>query len=93
MPFEPANELTTYLYQKGSSIAGIPTRYRLTLRERDAEFFKEYIQSEGGINKLKEVNLGLSQGCLVCLLMALVTYNDSVCRQSCSQECLWHRQD
>lgn len=53
---EQANELTTFLYQKGSLIAGTPNRYRLTLRERDAEFFQEYIHAEGGINKLKELN-------------------------------------
>ena len=56
LPTEHANDLTTYLYQKGSLIAGIPDRYRLTLRERDAEFFKAYIQNEGGINKLKDLN-------------------------------------
>ena len=56
LPTEHANDLTTYLYQKGSLIAGIDNRYRLTLRERDADFFKEYIQNEGGINKLKKLN-------------------------------------
>lgn len=53
---EQANELATFLYQKGSLIAGTRNRYRLTLRERDAEFFKEYIHDEGGINKLKDLN-------------------------------------
>ncbi|MEG4328309.1 DUF262 domain-containing protein, partial [Microcoleus sp. herbarium5] len=56
LPTEHANDLTTYLYQKGSLIAGIDNRYRLTLRERDAQFFKEYIQNEGGINKLQKLN-------------------------------------
>jgi hypothetical protein len=56
LPTEHANDLTTYLYQRGSLIAGSPDRYRLTLRERDADFFKEYIQNEGGINKLKQLN-------------------------------------
>jgi hypothetical protein len=56
LPTEHANDLTTYLYQKGSLIANISNRYRLTLRERDADFFKTYIQNEGGINKLKELN-------------------------------------
>ncbi len=56
LPTEHANDLTTFLYQKGSLIAGTPNRYRLTLRERDADFFKAYIQNEGGINKLKELN-------------------------------------
>ena len=56
LPTEHANDLTTFLYQKGSLIAGTPNRYRLTLREQDADFFKVYIQNEGGINKLKELN-------------------------------------
>jgi len=56
LPIEHANDLTTFLYQKGSLIAGTPNRYRLTLREQDADFFKVYIQNEGGINKLKELN-------------------------------------
>ncbi len=55
VPEEHFNDLTTYLYQKGSKISGIPNRYRLSLRERDAEFFKEYIQDEGGINRLEEL--------------------------------------
>ncbi|MCY7381841.1 MAG: DUF262 domain-containing HNH endonuclease family protein [Microcoleus sp. CAN_BIN18] len=56
LPTEHANDLTTFLYQRGSLIAGTPNRYRLTLREQDADFFKVYIQNEGGINKLKELN-------------------------------------
>lgn len=56
LPIEHANDLTTFLYQRGSLIAGTPNRYRLTLRERDADFFKVYIQNEGGINKLKQLN-------------------------------------
>ena len=31
-------------------------RYRLTLRERDAQFLKDYIHDEGGINKLQQLN-------------------------------------
>ncbi|MEG4517426.1 MULTISPECIES: DUF262 domain-containing HNH endonuclease family protein [unclassified Microcoleus] len=56
LPTEHANDLTTFLYQKGSLIAGTPNRYRLNLRERDADFFKAYIQNEGGIKKLKQLN-------------------------------------
>lgn len=59
VPIEHTNDLTTYLYQKGSSIAGTPNRYRLTLRERDAHFFQQYIQNEAGINQL--VNLNYTQ--------------------------------
>jgi uncharacterized protein with ParB-like and HNH nuclease domain len=61
---EIANELTTYLYQKGKVIAGESNVYRLTLRERDAQFFKEYIQDEGGIHKLKDLSVAkLSDSC------------------------------
>lgn len=56
VPIEHTNDLTTYLYQKGSSIAGTPNRYRLTLRERDAQFFQQYIQDEAGINQLVNLN-------------------------------------
>jgi uncharacterized protein with ParB-like and HNH nuclease domain len=45
--------LTTFLYQEGIPIAGIENSYRLTLRPRDKPFFQEYIQNEGGIEKLK----------------------------------------
>lgn len=56
LPNAIANELTTYLYQKGKLVAVSSNVYRLTLRERDAQFFKDYIQDENGINRLKELN-------------------------------------
>ena len=52
VPQEVAQELTNYLYEKGSLVRRTPNRYRLTLRERDEQFFREYIQDEGGISKL-----------------------------------------
>ncbi len=58
---ELAQDLTTFLYQKGNKAKGTSNLYRLKLRERDEEFFKKYIQDEGGINKLKELSsVGLS---------------------------------
>jgi hypothetical protein len=45
--------LTSFLCEKGNVITGTPTRYRLRLRERDAKFFQQYIQDEGGIEALK----------------------------------------
>ncbi|BAZ29397.1 hypothetical protein NIES4074_18420 [Cylindrospermum sp. NIES-4074] len=64
IPKEESNELTVYLYQKGSKLAGKPNVYRLTLRERDAEFFQEYIQDENGLEKLKELHTAkLSDSC------------------------------
>lgn len=56
VPIEHANELTNFLYQKGSLLSCTSNRYRLTLRERDAQFLKDYIHDEGGINKLQQLN-------------------------------------
>jgi uncharacterized protein with ParB-like and HNH nuclease domain len=56
IPFESAKDLTPFLYEKGNAIAGTSNRYRLTLRERDAQFFQRYIQDEKGIEKLNELN-------------------------------------
>jgi len=53
---ELIRELTPYLYQKGGMFSQKPTLYRLSLRKRDEEFFKENIQDEGGIDKLKNLN-------------------------------------
>lgn len=56
-----ANSLTTYLYQEEDLIAGNPNRYRLKSRERDQDFFKNYIQDQGGMDKLKHLSpVGLS---------------------------------
>jgi uncharacterized protein DUF262/uncharacterized protein DUF1524 len=56
IPSESAKDLTPFLYEKGNAIAGTSNRYRLTLRERDAQFFQKYIQNEKGIEKLNELN-------------------------------------
>ncbi len=50
------NGLTEFLYEKGNPIRGTSNRYRLILRERDAEFFRHHIQDEGGIGKLEALN-------------------------------------
>ncbi|MEH2352346.1 DUF262 domain-containing protein [Nostoc sp.] len=47
--------LTRYLYEK-DDFDPDDNVYRLNLRERDAQFFKEYIQDEGGIDKLKNLH-------------------------------------
>ncbi|MCL2726147.1 MAG: DUF262 domain-containing HNH endonuclease family protein [Polyangiaceae bacterium] len=46
-------DLTKYLYQPGSLVEGTPDQYRLRLRDRDAEFFREFVQAEDGPAKLK----------------------------------------
>ena len=52
---EYAESLTSFLCEKGNVIIGTPKRYRLRLRERDAQFFQQYIQDEGGIEELKQL--------------------------------------
>ncbi|WP_375477110.1 DUF262 domain-containing protein [uncultured Nostoc sp.] len=47
--------LTKYIYDK-DDFDPDDNVYRLNLRERDAQFFKEYIQDEGGIDKLKTLH-------------------------------------
>ncbi len=52
---EKARDLDHFLYERANAFARTPSRYRLTLRKRDAEFFQRYIQAEGGIEDLKDV--------------------------------------
>jgi hypothetical protein len=47
-----AEEVTPLIYEKGSAIRGTKDRFRLTLRERDSDFFQKYIQKEDGVGKL-----------------------------------------
>ncbi len=49
---EKAGDLDPFLCEKANAFAGTPSRYRLTLRKRDAEFFQKYIQAENGIKNL-----------------------------------------
>lgn len=51
-----AHALTKLLCQEGDPLLGTHNKYRLTLAERDADFFKKHIQDEGGISKLKVLN-------------------------------------
>jgi hypothetical protein len=46
------DHFTGYLYAKGNLLAGTKDRFRLTLRQRDAEFFQMYVQREEGFSKL-----------------------------------------
>ena len=42
------HELNAFVYEEGNEFSGAVDRYRLTLRSRDAEFFREHVQREGG---------------------------------------------
>jgi hypothetical protein len=50
--------MTDYLYEEGNPLEGNPNRYRLTLRERDADFFRAHIQDIGKLPSLMSLNSG-----------------------------------
>lgn len=53
-------EITPLLYERGSAIRGTKDRFRLTLRDRDRDFFQQYIQRENGFSDLIDLNDTLS---------------------------------
>lgn len=55
---DDAKGLTDYVYEKGNPIEETEDRFRLTLRERDAEFFRDHIQKEGQFDKLRALDTG-----------------------------------
>ncbi len=56
VPSDFASGITLRLCQPEDSFAGVEKHYRLTLRDRDKEFFRKYIQDENGVDKLKILN-------------------------------------
>ncbi len=52
--------LNEFIYEEGNDFSGAVDRYRLTLRPRDAEFFREYVQRKGGIAQLKDLEEALT---------------------------------
>ncbi|MFM7885153.1 MAG: DUF262 domain-containing protein, partial [Pseudanabaena sp.] len=56
---ETSSEITTYIYQKGKKIEGKKDRYRLQLREKDKDFFRQYIQQEERLDNLLALNSSL----------------------------------
>jgi Protein of unknown function DUF262 len=55
-----AQDITLLLYERGSQILGTQDRFRLSLRERDQEFFQTYVQRESGFQKLLNLSRILS---------------------------------
>jgi hypothetical protein len=53
---DDAKGLTQYIYEKGNPIEETSDRFRLTLRERDASFFRDNVQKEGQIDKLRALD-------------------------------------
>ncbi|WP_298574456.1 DUF4268 domain-containing protein [uncultured Luteimonas sp.] len=49
---EVRHGITACIYQKGNIVAATRNHYRLTLRERDMQFFRDRVQHEGGIEQL-----------------------------------------
>lgn len=50
------SHLRDLVYEPENKLKRIPARYRLTLRERDEDFFRKHIQGDGGLAGLKDVN-------------------------------------
>ncbi len=53
-------DITLLIYEKGSQILGTQDRFRLSLRERDREFFQTYVQREDGLSKLVGIERSLT---------------------------------
>lgn len=52
--------ITKRLYEQGDSFVGTADRFRLTLRERDAEFFQKYVQRDDGFGDLLNLESNLT---------------------------------
>lgn len=53
---ELQKDITGCIYEKGSLVKGTQARYRLLLRERDRDFFRQYVQHENGLQALTQLN-------------------------------------
>ena len=53
-------DITSCIYEKGSLVRATQARYRLSLRERDRDFFRQYMQHEGGLAALTALNAQLT---------------------------------
>jgi hypothetical protein len=54
---ELKSQLRDLIYEPENKLRRTPARYRLSLRERDREFFQNYIQVDDGLAGLKSLNL------------------------------------
>ncbi|MFZ2972351.1 MAG: DUF4357 domain-containing protein [Ferribacterium limneticum] len=50
------NGITKRIYEQGDVVTATENHYRLSLRERDRDFFRQYVQHEGGIETLAALN-------------------------------------
>lgn len=56
VPNDFADGITKRIYEVEDPVAGFAARFRLHPKAQDASFFERYIQREGGIANLKQVN-------------------------------------
>jgi uncharacterized protein with ParB-like and HNH nuclease domain len=54
------SNITKRLYEEGDQLTGTADCFRLTLRERDAEFFQSYVQKETGFADLLKLETALT---------------------------------
>lgn len=52
--------ITKRIYEHGDVVSATEARYRLSLRERDRDFFRQYVQHEDGLTKLDAINTKLT---------------------------------
>lgn len=53
-------DISSLIYEQGNAIRGTENQYRLTLRDKDQEFFREYVQHDDGISRLERLTDTLS---------------------------------
>ena len=53
---EYTREIDAFIWQSGNKLKGTQDEYRLSLRERDRDFFRTHVQSGGGIQALLELD-------------------------------------
>ena len=51
-----AHDLQSSIYQKASIAKGTPESVRIKMKEKEAEFFKEYVLTEGGTNRINNID-------------------------------------
>lgn len=62
VPAEFAESITRRIYEPPDPLNNIPPRYRLHPKERDVVFLQQFVQSEGGIERLRaQVHVQLSE--------------------------------
>lgn len=49
---EIRDELNRFIWQRGSTITGRADHFRLTLRPRDRDFFRDHVQKDGAVREL-----------------------------------------